>query len=175
MGVLDVFFEKKEEVKPVEFFELQEGKTIEPIETVEAITTEQIYERAELADKSRSIFKIEEFGAKFPKTLTQEVRKQSVLGVLEVAGFTLEELIKDAEKRTEALQDVLEKVITGAEQEISENEIKIKEAEALIETLKEENLNRLSLIEKQTELVTIEKNKIATILNFIVEPEGGKQ
>lgn len=175
MGVLDVFFEKKEEVKPIEIFELQEEKAIEPIETVEAITTEQIYERAELADKSRSIFKIEEFGAKFPKTLTQEVRKQSVLGVLEVAGFTLEELIKDAEKRTEALQDVLLKVITGAEQEISENEIKIKEAEALIETLKEENLNRLSLIEKQTELVTIEKNKIATILNFIAEPEGGKQ
>lgn len=156
-------------------FELSEfEEPIEPIETVETISIEQIYERGNLADKSRSIFKIEEFAAKFPKTLTQEVRKQSVLGVIEVAGFTLEELLADATKRTETLSDILTKVITGTDNEIQENEAKIKEAELLIETLKAENLNRLSLIEKQTELITLEKNKIAGIVGFVTTPEGVK-
>ena len=89
MGIKSLFFDKVEEEMPEEFEETPVVE-VEPIDTVEVITIAQIYERVGLADKSRSIFKIEEFGAKFPKTLTQEVRKQSVLGVLEVAGFTLE-------------------------------------------------------------------------------------
>ena len=55
-----------------------------------------------------------------------------------------------------------------------ENEEKIKEAELLIETLKEENLNKLSLIEKQTTEITIEKNKIAAIVDFVAEREVAK-
>ena len=96
------------------------------------------------------------------------------MGVLEVAGFTLEELLTDATTRTEALSDILLKVITGAEQEIEINETQIKEAEALIEKLKAENLDRLSLIEKQTEVITLEKNKIAGIVGFVAGTEGAK-
>ena len=96
------------------------------------------------------------------------------MGVLEVAGFTLEELLTDATTRTEALSDILLKVITGAEQEIEINETQIKEAEALIEKLKAENLDRLSLIEKQTEVITLEKNKIAGIVGFVAGTEGVK-
>ena len=175
MGIKSLFFDKVEEEIPVpeEFEETPVGE-VEPIDTVEVITIAQIYERVGLADKSRSIFKIEEFGAKFPKTLTQEVRKQSVLGVLEVAGFTLEELLKDATTRVESLTNILLKVISGAESEIKENEEKIKEAELLIETLKEENLNKLSLIEKKTNEITIEKNKIAAIVDFVAEREVAK-
>ncbi len=175
MGLKDLFFETTPKEKETESFELpEETIKVEPIDTVDAITADQIYERVNLADKSRSIFKIEEFAAKFPKTLTQEVRKQSVLGVLEVAGFTLEELLTDATTRTEALSDILLKVITGAEQEIEINETQIKEAEALIENLKAENLDRLSLIEKQTEVITLEKNKIAGIVGFVAGTEGAK-
>ena len=155
MGLKNLFFDTVATEKETERFELPEETAVtEPIDTVEAITADQIYERANLADKSRSIFKIEEFAAKFPKTLTQEVRKQSVLGVLEVAGFTLDELLTDATTRIDTLSDILVKVIAGAEQEIQSNETQIKEAEALIETLKAENLDRLSLIEKQTEVIT---------------------
>ena len=175
MGIKSLFFDKVEEEIPVpEEFEETPAGEVEPIDTVEVITISQIYERVGLADKSRSIFKIEEFAAKFPKTLTQEVRKQSVLGVLEVAGFTLDELLADATTRTEALSDILLKVINGAEQEIEINETQIKEAEALIEKLKAENLDRLSLIEKQTEVITLEKNKIAGIVGFVAGTEGVK-
>ena len=170
MGLKDLFFETAPKEKETEIFELPE----ETIETVETISIEQIYERVNLADKSRSIFKIEEFAAKFPKTLTQEVRKQSVLGVLEVAGFTLDELLADATTRINTLSDILVKVIAGAEQEIQSNETQIKEAEALIERLKAENLDKLSLIEKQTEVITLEKNKIAGIVGFVAGTEGAK-
>lgn len=174
MGLKDLFFETKPKEKEKGFELPEEVVVVEQIDTVEVITADQIYERVNLADKSRSIFKIEEFAAKFPKTLTQEVRKQSVLGVLEVAGFTLDELLVDATTRTEALSDILLKVINGAEQEIKANETQIKEAETLIEKLKAENLDRLSLIEKQTEAITLEKNKIAGIVGFVAGTEGVK-
>ena len=141
---------------------------------VETISIDEIYERTNLADKTRSIFKIEEFAAKFPKTLTQEVRKQSVLGIIEVAGFTLEELVADANNRIATLTGVLDKIVAGTTTEITENETRIREAETLIETLKAENLNKLSLIEKQTEIIEVEKNKIAGIVGFVATTEVAK-
>ena len=59
MGLKDLFFETTPKEKETESFELpEETIKVEPIDTVDAITADQIYERVNLADKSRSIFKI---------------------------------------------------------------------------------------------------------------------
>lgn len=132
-----------------------------------ALTVEQIYDKVGMADLSKSIFKVDEFASNFPKTLPETVRKQSVVGVLNTAGFPVADLVTDGMNRISAIMGLLEGISNGIASDIEDNLQSIAELEEQIEALKEENVELGKLQEEQKKIVEAEVAKIQSILDFV--------
>lgn len=131
------------------------------------LTVEEVYEKVDLSDLDKSIFKVEEFGKHLPDDLPSEVKRQSVIGILTASGLRLEELFEDAERRINAL-----KAVSAATSEKSATDISEKEQETAsllnqIDILKQEIIDRKSAQEKQNQLIEEELSEIGKILEFI--------
>lgn len=59
---------------------------------------DDIYSQNNLADKTQSIFKVEELIKSFPKEMTTETKRNSVLATLGVFGLTVTDVEADGEK-----------------------------------------------------------------------------
>ena len=68
---------------------------------------DDIYSQNNLADKTQSIFKVEELIKSFPKEMTTETKRNSVLATLGVFGLTVTDVEADGEKRVDVLSDIL--------------------------------------------------------------------
>lgn len=132
-----------------------------------ALTVEQIYDKIGMSDMSKSIFKVDEFASNFPKTLPEAVRKQSVVGVLNTAGFPVVDLVTDGMNRISAMTGLLEGIAQGIANDIEENLQNIADLEAQIEAFKEENVELGKLQEEQKKIVEAEVVKIQSILDFV--------
>jgi hypothetical protein len=142
-------------------------------EITNVISVDDIYKKAneteenKLNDLNTSIFKIEEFKNALPKELPTVDKKNSILGILNVSKIELNDLLKDGDKRVNILQNFLNQYGTIMKDEISVNEQKIMELENQIKELQVQIINNKTYIEKETELITNEVNKINDIKKFI--------
>lgn len=127
----------------------------------------EIYEKAEISDLSKSIFKAEEFGNHLPNDLPSEVKRQSVIGILTASGLQVEELFEDAEKRINALKEVSTVTTEKSNLVIAEKEQETIDLLNKIDSLKQDIINRKTAQEKQDGLINDELNKIGQILKFI--------
>lgn len=168
LGIMeDVEPKVEQNFMPLEMYEAP--TRIVEFEANGLVSIEEIYAKQNLSDMSKSVFKIEEFASNFPKTLPDAVRKQSVIGVLNTAGFPLETLIGDGKKRIEALTGSYSSISTDLSEKIECNVSKIAELEAEIERLKVENTESTKMDEEQRKLVEVEISKIESILKFVEE------
>jgi len=127
----------------------------------------EIYEKAEISDLSKSIFKAEEFGNHLPNDLPSEVKRQSVIGILTASGLQVEELFEDAEKRINALKEVSTVTTEKSNLVIAEKEQETIDLLNKIDSLKQDIINRKTAQEKQDGLINDELTKIGQILKFI--------
>lgn len=127
----------------------------------------QIYEGAGLADKSRSIFKVDDFTKVLPDSMTTEQKRQSVLGILAVNGLSVEELQADAEQRLGALQSVAQTTTNNTAELIIEKESEITRLLSEVDALKQQINDRKLSQEHEDKLIKEEVDKISTILKFI--------
>jgi hypothetical protein len=149
---------------------LQEKQPEPPKVTIDVgtvINVEDIYQENELADKTKSIFKIQEVKNVLPGNLPTEALKQSVLGVLGVSGLNVEDLLADAETRTTILDAALQKVTDETNVIVSNSKESIKELEEKINILKEAITSREKLQEDSESIVNAEKQSIESIVDFI--------
>ena len=131
------------------------------------LTVEEIYEKAEISDLTKSIFKAEEFGNHLPNDLPSEVKRQSVIGILTASGLEVEELFEDAEKRINALKEVSTVTTEKSNQVITEKEQETIDLLNQIDSLKQDIIDRKAAQEKQDSIIKEELNKIGQILKFI--------
>lgn len=127
----------------------------------------EIYEKAEISDLSKSIFKAEEFEKHLPSGLPSEVKRQSVIGILTASGLEVNELLGDAEKRISALKEVSAMTTEKSNLVIAEKEQETIDLLNKIDSLKQDIINRKTAQEKQDGLINDELTKIGQILNFI--------
>lgn len=126
-----------------------------------------IYEKFKLSFTGSSIFKIEELDKNLPDTLPEDTRRQSIVGILQVTGLMLDNLILDAEDRIFALDSVQKEVSKTTEGTIKENDDQIIELTAKIDELKEQNISRRKLREDQEKIINEELDRISKILDFV--------
>ena len=143
--------------------------TIERNSEFEPATVEEIYGlfKEKLMPQERSIYKVKEFGAAFPDSLPKETKKAALIGVLQTAGFKVEELLEDAETRKTFLQTANTTVSEENNTKIETLALEIGELSKKIESLKEQVVNYGKLSEEQAELVKTEIKKIEEIENLI--------
>ena len=130
------------------------------------ILPEEIYNTAGYQNEN-SIFKIEEFKNALPKEMTQEMMKQSVIGVLNACNLTVEELLEDGKKRMNILEQNIKSLNEETNEYINIIKIEIKELTKQIEKNKSDINDKNIFTDSQIKILTEEINKINGIINFI--------
>lgn len=134
----------------------------------ELIVPEQMYETANYINDS-NIFKVKEFKDALPSNMSNDLMKQSVLGILKASNLSVEDLIRDGNKRLEIISANQQKLINDTNDYISNMENKIETLYKEIEDSKDLINNKKMYLEKQNQLLDEEQNNIKSIINFIKE------
>ena len=127
---------------------------------------DDIYSQNNLADKTQSIFKVEELIKSFPKEMT--TKRNSVLATLGVFGLTVTDVEADGEKRVDVLSDILSKIICDSEAVVTEKENAIEEHKMEIERLEKEIADQRAETKTSDETITAEIDRIKNLINFTV-------
>jgi hypothetical protein len=131
------------------------------------LTVEELYEKAGLADTSKSIFKVEEFSKVLPENLPTDVRRQSVIGILTASGLELDGLLEDANQRLDSLEGLLSVTSQNTVEFITEKETEISELLQRVDSLKQLINDRKSSQEQQNKIAQEEQGKINEIVKFV--------
>lgn len=137
------------------------------VDTSSIVNIDRIYEIGSLTDKERSIYKADEIRKILPDSLTKEAKRASVVGMLSVSKITVEEVILDADKRTELLLGVLERFTKETVEIRQDTQLEIDALELQIEEKKAAITARNLEQEKQGEIITTELDRIRAITDFI--------
>lgn len=120
-----------------------------------------IYAQNDLSDKSNSIFTVQALIATLPSEITTAKKQATVSGILQVSGKSVQDLLDDAAKRIETLTAARDKIVGERNAEISEANadieslkqaieaanIKIREAEEIINATKQSVSDEVSVID----------------------------
>lgn len=133
----------------------------------ELVSIATIYEENELVDYESSIYKVDQIRNVLPKDLPKEAKKESVLGMMQVTGLSLDIVLADAEIRKNILTTVDEKFNNETNKIIENSTNEIAELEERINTLKSIITERKKTQEQQSEILSNEFDKIDEIIKFI--------
>lgn len=126
-----------------------------------------IYAQNNLADKSRSIFKVEELIASLPKEMTTETKRNSVLAILGSFNLTATDVVADGDERVKILTSIKEQVDSDSKMTVTEKEAQIEELKKSIEALTIEIANEQEKMRISNETITAEVVKIESLVKFV--------
>lgn len=138
------------------------------IDTSNLVTPDDVYLIANLTDLSKSIYKVDEIRKVLPSSMTEETKKQSVIGMMQVSNITVEEVISDANMRTEMLLATLQESTCETENIIADGEARIRQYEEEIKALSQTIEDRKKLQEEQNKIINKELETISKIKEFIL-------
>lgn len=132
------------------------------------MSIDDIYRSSRMeTDKKSTIFMVDVFQKTLPENLPLDVKRASVMNIMDVSSINLEYLLNDAYKRIDALNNVLEQTVQTTEEVLTKNEASIKELESRIKDLKKVNEVRVQFQEDQSSVIEYEIQKIIGIVDFI--------
>ncbi len=138
------------------------------LEQKSLMSVEDIYNRKRLPNKLRdTVFMIEVYEGTLPENLPVEVKRESVLNILEASELDVKSLIGDAFNRIDILNNVLEDLSNKNELLNNDTFDKIKELEKQIFDLKVEMQRRGEYKETQNTTISYEIQRIVNIVEFI--------
>lgn len=146
-----------------------EEETVEA--ELESVNTEtlidDIYAQNNLADKSRSIFKVEELISSLPKEMVTETKRNSVLAILGSFNLTATDVVTDGEERVKILTSIKEQVDSDSKMTVAEKEAQIEELKKSIEVLTVEIANEQEKARISNETISAEVAKVESLVKFV--------
>ena len=132
------------------------------------MSIDDIYRNSRMeADKKKTIFMVDVFQKTLPENLPIDVKRASVMNIMDVSSINLENLLNDAFKRIDSLNSVLENTVNTTEEVLAKNNASIRELESRIKDLKKVIEARQQFQEDQTSVIEYEIQKIIGIVDFI--------
>ncbi len=132
------------------------------------MTIEEIYRNSNLnADVKKTIFMTDVYLKAIPENLPLDVKRETVLNIMQVSNISLDDLLNDAYKRIDSLNTVLEETVSTTQDVFERNEATINELQKRIEDLKEINANRRKFQEDQNTMIEYEIQKIINLVEFV--------
>lgn len=126
-----------------------------------------VYEKAGLADKSKSIFKVQQIRSSFPNTVADEVVKQALPGLLVAANLTAGDVRQDASMRISALSTALEEYSNESSTKIQTLTQEINDLAAQIEAKRQAITETQKSKENFEEAVNTEIKVLSDNLNYV--------
>lgn len=132
------------------------------------LTIDEIYRNAHLeSEVKKTIFMTDVYLKAIPENLPIDIKRETVLNIMNVSSISLDDLLNDAYKRIDSLNTVLEETVSTTQDVFSRNEATIRELEKRIEDLKEINKNRKKFQEDQNTMIEYEIQKIINLVEFV--------
>lgn len=164
-----------EEVPSDKFVASTEYDIVDDVDAVEAelesvnvdTLIDDIYAQNELADKSSSIFKVEELIASLPKEMVTDTKRNSVLAILGSFNLTATDVTTDGEERVKVLSAIKQQVTEATEISTADKEMQIEELKKQIASLTVEIANEREQTRISSETIDKEVSKIEELVKFI--------
>ena len=164
-----------EEVPSDNFVVSTEYDIVDDVDVVEAelesvnvdTLIDDIYAQNELADKSSSIFKVEELIASLPKEMVTDTKRNSVLAILGSFNLTATDVTTDGEERVKVLSAIKQQVTEATEISTADKEMQIEELKKQIAALTVEIANEREQTRISSETIDKEVSKIEELVKFI--------
>ena len=128
---------------------------------------QDVYEKNELADLSRSIFKVEQVMNSLPKEMATAVKKSTVHTILTSFGLSVDEILEDAERRKEIISTALNTVIAENDEVVAQNDSCIEQKKIEIGELEKDNAERHQFVEEIKQNSEKEFDRICNLVDFI--------
>ena len=128
---------------------------------------DDIYAQNDLADKSSSIFKVEELISSLPKEMATDTKRNSVLAILGSFNLTATDVSTDGEERVKTLSSIKERVNQESKQTVTEKEMQIEELKKQIEILTVEIAEEQEKMRISNETIDAEVSKVENLIKFI--------
>lgn len=141
---------------------------IESYERDKLLSVDDIYRKASLVKTTKdTIFMANVFLKALPENLPTDVKRESLWNIMKASDIRVDELLKDAYERIDALNNVLEKTVSVTEDVNRKNENTISELENRIRDLKKDIQDRVKFQESQNTSIEYEIQKIINLVEFI--------
>lgn len=132
------------------------------------LSVDDIYRKASLVKTTKdTIFMANVFLKALPENLPTDVKRESLWNIMKASDIRVDELLKDAYERIDALNNVLEKTVSVTEEVNRKNENTISELENRIRDLKKDIQDRVKFQESQNTSIEYEIQKIINLVEFI--------
>ena len=132
------------------------------------ISIEEIYRNARLSsDMKKTIFMADVFLKALPENLPIDIKRESVLNILNVSNINFDEILTDAYQRIDSLNTILESTVQTTEDVIAKNETSINELENRILELRTLMDVRKKFEEDQNTMIEYEIQKVINIVEFV--------
>jgi len=132
------------------------------------LSIEDIYRNARLTlDTKKSIFMVDILSKTLPENLPIDVKRETVLSLMNVSDLKKDNLLNDAYQRIDTLNTVLEDTVETSEEIIEKNNKTIEELKKRIEELESINEERLEFQQDQNTLIEYEIQKIINLVDFV--------
>lgn len=132
------------------------------------LTIEEIYRNAHLeSEVKKTIFMTDVYLKAIPENLPIDIKRETVLNIMNVSNISLDDLLNDAYRRIDSLNTVLEETVSTTQDVFNRNEATIRELEKRIEDLREINRTRKKFQEDQNTMIEYEIQKIINLVEFV--------
>jgi hypothetical protein len=136
------------------------------------MTIDEIYSTFDLANSDiNTIFMLGNFINALPENLPYDVKKKTVMNIINASKTDLNKLVADGEKRLSVLKKFSDDFYTNIESSVSNYNSEIAKLSALIESHKEQINIKTTMLEEQNHIIKYEAQKINSIIDFFSNGE----
>ena len=141
---------------------------IESYEKNKLLSIEDIYRNARLTlNTKKSIFMVDILSKTLPENLPRDIKRETVLSLMEVSELDKESLLNDAYQRIDSLNTVIEETVGTTENIIKKNDTTITGLKKRIAELEAINDERHEFQKNQNTLVEYEIQKVINLVDFV--------
>lgn len=141
---------------------------IESYEKNKLLSIEDIYRNARLTlNTKKSIFMVDILSKTLPENLPRDIKRETVLSLMEVSELDKESLLNDAYQRIDSLNTVIEETVGTTEDIIKKNNTTITELKKRIAELESINDERHEFQKNQNTLAEYEIQKVINLVDFV--------
>ena len=141
---------------------------IESYEKNKLLSIDDIYRNARLTlNTKKSIFMVDILSKTLPENLPNDIKRGTVLSLMEVSELDKDSLLNDAYQRIDSLNTVMEETVDATENIINKNNMTISELKKRIAELEKINDERIGFQKDQNTLIEYEIQKVINLVDFV--------
>ena len=118
------------------------------------------------SSNSNTIFTLGKFIDAIPESLPSDVRKESVINIINAASSNLNDLLNDGKVRLDVLNQFAEKYQKTINTSITEYKAEIDKLKNLISSYETQIKSKETLLDEQNNIIKFETQKLTNIFNF---------